>query len=42
MFESGMGFGFLLTMVMAFFVGFVIVAQTIYSSTMAISKSLAL
>jgi putative ABC transport system permease protein len=32
-FETGVGFGFLLTMVMAFVVGIVIVGQTIYSST---------
>lgn len=32
-FETGVGFGFLLTMVMAFIVGIVIVGQTIYSST---------
>ena len=32
-FETGMGFGFLLTAVMAFAVGIVIVGQTIYSST---------
>ena len=34
MFDTGMGFGFLLTLVMAFLVGIVIVGQTIYSSTM--------
>ena len=34
MFETGMGIGFLVTMVMAFLVGIVIVGQTIYSSTM--------
>ena len=33
MFETGMGFGFLLTAVMAFAVGIVVVGQTIYSST---------
>jgi putative ABC transport system permease protein len=33
MFETGIGFGFLLTMAMAFVVGIVIVGQTIYSST---------
>jgi putative ABC transport system permease protein len=33
MFDTGMGFGFLLTVVMAFLVGIVIVSQTIYSST---------
>jgi putative ABC transport system permease protein len=33
-FETGMGFGFLLTAVMAFGVGIVVVGQTIYSSTM--------
>ena len=32
-FETGMGFGFLLTAVMAFAVGIVVVGQTIYSST---------
>ncbi len=32
-FETGVGFGFLLTMLMAFIVGIVIVGQTIYSST---------
>lgn len=34
MFDTGMGIGFLVTMVMAFLVGIVIVGQTIYSSTM--------
>ncbi|HEY3196416.1 MAG TPA: ABC transporter permease [Nitrospirales bacterium] len=33
MFETGMGFGFLLTAIMAFAVGIVVVGQTIYSST---------
>jgi putative ABC transport system permease protein len=33
MFETGVGFGFMLTMVMALIIGFVIVGQTIYSST---------
>ena len=33
-YETGVGYGFLLTMVMAFVVGIVIVGQTIYSSTM--------
>src|SRR5207249_5426543 len=32
-FETGMGFGFLLTALMAFAVGIVVVGQTIYSST---------
>ncbi len=35
MFETGIGFGFLLTMLMGFLVGIVIVGQTIYSSTIA-------
>jgi putative ABC transport system permease protein len=33
MFDTGMGIGFLITLVMAFLVGIVIVGQTIYSST---------
>jgi putative ABC transport system permease protein len=35
MVETGIGFGFLLTMLMGFLVGIVIVGQTIYSSTIA-------